>query len=99
MRDKAALLGKARACSDLSHRGKAAQNTTSFPFDFLIIGAALSNYRYKLFSIFHEIDLYPVRFDLDDVIQAEISRDYKFEYVLTMVGKLGTRWQIQKRSF
>ncbi|MCX7015722.1 MAG: hypothetical protein NTW86_24745, partial [Candidatus Sumerlaeota bacterium] len=36
-----------------------------FSYGFFIVGPALGNYRYRLFSILHDIDLYPVRFDVD----------------------------------
>ena len=47
----------------------------TFYYGFLLVAPALNNYRYHLFTISHPIDLYPIRFDLDDNIKTEIGAE------------------------
>lgn len=43
-----------------------------FRYAFLLVAPILDNYRYHLFSISHPIDIYPIRFYLDDEIEQEV---------------------------
>ena len=43
-----------------------------FSYNFYITAPALNNYRYRLFTIFFDIGLYPVNFMLDGEIQKQI---------------------------
>jgi hypothetical protein len=44
-----------------------------FSYIFYIVAPALSNYRYKLLTIWHNIDLYPVIIQVEENIYNEIS--------------------------
>lgn len=46
---------------------------TRFNYAFLIVAPLLNNYRYKLFTISHGIDAYPVTINVDMEIRAEIG--------------------------
>ncbi len=59
----------------------------SFEIDFIIVGPALGNYRYKLFTMIHDISLYPVRLELDEAVQTEIARKYAFEFAFDKVAE------------
>jgi len=44
-----------------------------FVYAFRLVAPTLGHYRYKLFTIAHDVVLYPVEFSVDSDIQAEIS--------------------------
>lgn len=48
------------------------EDLKKFFYDFYIVAPVLENYRYRLFGIMHDIDLYPVEFLLDVEIEEEI---------------------------
>lgn len=48
---------------------------TKFRYGFYIVAPALGNYRYKLFTIQHDVNLYPVKFTTDEDIKNEIYPD------------------------
>ena len=48
-------------------------NNDIFSYAFIIVAPALNVYRYNLFSISHNIQLYPVTFDLDTDIFNEVD--------------------------
>jgi hypothetical protein len=47
----------------------------NFNYRFLIIAPALNNYQFKLFSVAYDVDLYPVQFQLDQSVAAELDVD------------------------
>ena len=47
--------------------------TDSLKYNFYIIAPYVENYRYPLFAIEYEMDLYPVRFQLRDDLQEELK--------------------------
>ncbi|RLC13043.1 MAG: hypothetical protein DRI57_17030 [Deltaproteobacteria bacterium] len=47
-------------------------------YEFCILAPGLGNYRYKLFTISHNVDLYPVIFNLDEGVAGEMEDD-RFE--------------------
>src|SRR5258706_14676885 len=49
------------------------QSPHAFSYDFFIVAPALQNYHYRLFSIGHNIDLYPVTLYLDEDIRMELK--------------------------
>jgi len=69
-----------------------AEEETKLRYEFCILAPALGNYRYKLFTVFHNVDLYPAVFCLDEGIAGEME-DGRFE----KKGNRGSR-QI-KRGF
>lgn len=48
---------------------------------FYVVTPALGNYRYKLFSISHSIELYPVTINLDSDIKMEIAPESGMYYL------------------
>jgi len=57
-----------------------------FKYGFLLTCPALSHYRFRLFSIAYDIDIYPVRFHLDSDVAEEIIEETHVE--LGMNGNL-----------
>lgn len=55
----------------------------AFEYDFVVLAPALQNYRYRLFTIIHNTNLYPVSFDLDKDIEQELLHNGKSEAELT----------------
>lgn len=53
-----------------------------FGYGFALRAPALDDYRYRLFTIWHSIVLYPVTFDVDQDIFEEIG-DYKLDEDMT----------------
>lgn len=51
------------------------EDLTKFRYGFYILAPALGNYRYKLFTIWHDVNLYPVNFTTDEDIKNEIYPD------------------------
>jgi hypothetical protein len=49
-----------------------------FSYVFYIIAPALSNYRYKLLTIYHNIDLYPIVVQVEENIYKEIDKPEYF---------------------
>src|SRR5262245_38143551 len=48
-------------------------DSDDFAYVFFIAAPALGNYRYRLFTVAHGIELYPLVFKLDTDIKAELS--------------------------
>jgi hypothetical protein len=48
---------------------------TLFAHSFEITAPALEGYRYSLFSIEHDVEMYPVKFKLEDAITSELWPD------------------------
>lgn len=49
-----------------------------FGYEFHLAAPALDGYRYRLFFIIHGIDLYPIKFSLDESIAQEIGHDPRY---------------------
>ena len=50
---------------------------SSFYYEFVVNAPTLDNYRFRLFAIIHNVDLYPVKFLLDTGIAAELGFDLR----------------------
>jgi len=48
-------------------------NGPEFTYRFIIVAPALGDYRYGLFTISHDISLYPVTFRVDEDIKTELA--------------------------
>ncbi len=82
LREQASLLGEAtqniveaevkNASPDM---GGAEENDMGFRYVFYIVAPALGNYQYKLFAIWHTVDLYPVIIYPDESIMDELYPD------------------------
>jgi hypothetical protein len=74
LREQAALLGeKTKNLVEAEVAQNDVYNSSDFRYDFFIVGPALQNYHYKLFTISHPVELYPVRFFLDRDIVSELN--------------------------
>jgi len=75
LKEQASLLGQ-RTKTLVTAEVKAVDSEHyDFAFAFYIVGPALGNYRYKLFTVSHDVELYPVTIDLGDVEWAsEVAR-------------------------
>lgn len=49
-----------------------------FVYDFYIVAPALNNYRYRLFSISHDVEFYPLAIDESGVFDAD-GRDFEVQ--------------------
>jgi hypothetical protein len=52
----------------------------TFGFSFNIVGPVLGGYTYKLFSVYYQLSMYPIRIDLEDDIKKDLKAkltDYK----------------------
>jgi hypothetical protein len=77
LREQASMLGtktknivKARIVRALS---QSVSGSLPFNYEFLIHAPALDNYSYRLFIIRYDVDLYPVKFELDQAIAEEMA--------------------------
>ncbi len=62
-----------------------------FKYSFMLTCPALGNYRFRLFSIAHDVSMYPVSFDLDqDVAQEIFQGELIIKDVQVEPGKDGT---------
>jgi hypothetical protein len=83
LREQATLLGQ--KTSNLVE-GRVVEGTTQLPglfvYSFQLIAPVLKNYSYRLFSIRHDINLYPLQVSLDDDLVDEVFGDRKKEILL-----------------
>jgi len=61
-----------------------------FGYSFYIVAPALGNYRYKLFMVRHDIDLYPVNIYPDDDIMKEVCTVLPEQNVWVIQGNEAT---------
>ncbi|KPA09925.1 hypothetical protein MHK_009884 [Candidatus Magnetomorum sp. HK-1] len=47
----------------------------NFLYEFLVVAPALQDYQYSLFSISHEIELYPIVIETDKMIARELGNE------------------------
>ncbi|MDM8524327.1 hypothetical protein QUF80_13235 [Desulfococcaceae bacterium HSG8] len=89
LKEQAALLGQktqdvvqaqVRSIKPASpgYQETSAEEERRLRYEFCILAPALGNYRYKLFTVFHNVDLYPAGFTLDEGIAEEMEDD-RFE--------------------
>lgn len=73
LREQASLLGE-RTQNMVTASVNSVQGPSARPFrsGFMLLAPALGNYAYRLFSIEHGIELYPVVLDVDDDILMEL---------------------------
>lgn len=73
LREQASLLGEATQNIVKANVISTGGSDTMFLYTFLIVAPTFDNYHYKLFTIRHGIDLYPVTISLDEAIAAELD--------------------------
>ena len=76
--EQASLLGKKTQNlleAKVENNKEALVSAEVFVYGFYLVAPALSYYRYKLFTISHDIQLYPVKINIDSDILKEISPD------------------------
>jgi hypothetical protein len=66
-----------RAKNDAMGVRSDAFGSRSFSYAFFLQAPALDNYTYRLFRIIFDVDIYPVRFFVDDAIAEELSINSK----------------------
>jgi hypothetical protein len=79
MKEQAALLGKKTNNIVKGFVLSSSPARTGFTHDFYLLADELDGYRYKLFSIFHDIDLYPVQFEVGMDLANELRHRYIIE--------------------
>ncbi len=79
LKEQAALLGqktknlvKAKVVPEKKTVYKPGAIQPRFQYSFYIVAPLLENYQYRLFTIYHDIEFYPVNFILDEAVQEEI---------------------------
>jgi len=84
LREQASLLGETtqniveaevRNTDAFPDMRRAKEDDMGFRYVFYIVAPALGNYRYKLFTIWHSVDLYPVIICPDQDIRDELYPD------------------------
>ena len=82
LKEQASLLGK--KTKNLVEAQVYLINGADFPVDsplfehgFFLIAPVLQNYRYRLFSIEHGVDMYPIEFQVGHEIKKEISPSWR----------------------
>lgn len=78
LEEQAELLGsktKNYVTAKVSESSQSHFEEPDFNYDFFIVAPTLSNYHYRLFTISHDIDLYPLEMDLDEDISKELFPD------------------------
>ncbi len=55
------------------------ENNSSFKYGFLLTCPALGNYRFGLFSVAYDINMYPVSFVLDSDVADQLLEETHFE--------------------
>ncbi|MFI5455117.1 MAG: hypothetical protein ACHRXM_06660 [Isosphaerales bacterium] len=76
LKEQASLLGaktKNIVKATVKNAGQVFVPIMPFSYDFILNAPALDNYRYRLFAVAYDVDLYPVRFRVDDAIAKEIG--------------------------
>jgi len=74
LRQQASMLGQLtsnRVLGDVKARD---EEGDVFTYDFYIVAPSLNNYRYKLLTISHSVDLYPVIIKVEESIYKEIPQ-------------------------
>lgn len=75
LREQASLLGKKTNNIVQAEVQLLNSSTDELGSAFFIVAPALNNYRYRLLTVWHEIDLYPVQIFVGDEISDELSPD------------------------
>ena len=81
LKEQAYLLGQmtkniVEAHVSFNNANQVATESLPFHYLFFIVAPALQNYRYKLFSIEYDIDIYPIIFHLSDDIKKDIPEEF-----------------------
>ena len=63
------------ALKGMFHEVAESEHSLPFRYSFNLVGPTLQNYRYQLFLISHDTNLYPVRFDLDMDLEEELGEN------------------------
>lgn len=84
LKEQAYLLGQmtkniVEAHVSFNNANQVATESLPFHYLFFIVAPALQNYRYKLFSVEYDIDIYPIFFKLSDDIKKDISSSFRNE--------------------
>jgi hypothetical protein len=83
LKEQASLLGEKTqniviaVLEDVNTLGPWSLKKYPFKYEFLLTCPALGHYRFRLFSIGYDIDIYPVRFALDSDVAGEIFEDFE----------------------
>ncbi len=75
LREQASLLGKKTQNIVQAQTDRVDADSDVFYYVFHIVAPGLGNYRYRLFAIRHNIDFYPVVFDIGQDMKDEIYPD------------------------
>lgn len=73
MREQARLLGEKTGNLVKADVGKGAIDQQSFVYHFYIIAPTLNNYHYRLFTIEHGIEMYPLTLYVDESLGIELN--------------------------
>lgn len=79
LREQGSLLGQKTKNLVQGEVMESGEQKQLFSYSFFIVAPALSHYRYKLFTIRHDVSLYPVRVDVEDRIFDEIDSQFQYE--------------------
>jgi len=92
LKEQASLLGaktENMIKAEVSYiKGSSFMDQNGFAYDFTILAPLLEDYRYRLFTIKHDVELYPLKIYTDDEILGEISPAEKDKIVINSEAEL-----------
>jgi hypothetical protein len=75
MREQAHLLGEKTKNLVIADVSRGSFDSQNFVYHFYIVAPPLNNYRYRLFTIEHGIEMYPLTVYMDEALGIELSAD------------------------
>lgn len=73
MREQAKLLGQKTNNLVEAEVGIGSPNNGSFVYHFYIVASTLNDYHFRLFTVEHDIDIYPLTIYVDEVLGEELG--------------------------
>lgn len=93
LREQAAILGDKTQNAITADVELSETQTQGFIYHFYLVAPALNNYYYRLFSVIHDISLYPVNIylgeDLGQELQAEVDKSTPLDLVSSALSASG----------
>ena len=77
LREQARFLGERTRNLVTAEVGTASVEDETFLYHFYIVAPTLNNYHYRLFSIEHSIEMYPLMFYMDEQLGKELNAENK----------------------
>lgn len=99
LREQARFLGDQTKNLVTAEVGTASIEDEVFLYNFYIVAPTLNNYHYRLFSIEHNIEMYPVTFYMDEQLGNELNAMKKKPSNLVDIAAAASRRQLTEMGF